>query len=368
MTLHRQLRPALKTFAAVVVAVAMLGSACAASTSIDETAGDPAPVQDTPSAASGESENEDPTSEQVPGEPDPGDSADPVDPVDPADLAPGEVQVRLLDAGDEPRTELRLMIAASCGEVMTMNQTIGIEQTIDGNRIPSLGEVEQVMEMRNTVAPTGDNFEINSEVLRAQSAPGTPPSIAQSMDVELAKIVGLTTSVTLTNRALQVEGTTELDGADALGPFADLIEGLTALQAPLPSEAVGVGARWETINVLEVQGLIVTNVAENEIVSIDGTVIEMQITGRQEIPEGSTMDLGGGLAADVVTWESNTAGTMVVDLATISPISSSATTTALQSFEAPASEGGGTLDQEIRTDVVITSAPDDGCTGRTTRP
>lgn len=280
-----------------------------------------------------------------------------------APLAVGEARVILLDPGAEPRTELRLDIAASCSELTTMTTIQEISQEIDGQQMPEAGPIGNVMEMETSATPIGDNYEIRAEIISAVSAPDTPPLLAANIDAELAAIVGLTSYSTLTDRALQVPGSSRVEGAEALGPMASTLESLNQAQSPLPEEPVGVGARWETISLLELEGLRITTIATSELVSIDGTIVELTMTGRQEVDPDTRMQ-AQGLTGEVTEWEIVSSGTTVLDLATINPISSSVSTEGVQGFDFGF---GGELVQELSTQIMVEAQPNDGCTGRTIR-
>lgn len=279
------------------------------------------------------------------------------------ELGAGEARVVVLDAGAEPRTELRLVIAASCTEVMTVTTVQEISQTIGGQQMPETGPIGNVMEMATSATPVGDNYEVRAEVISAVSTPDTPPQLAASIDAELNAIVGLTSYATLTDRAVQVPGSSRVEGAGALGPMASAIESLNQAQSPLPEEPVGVGARWETTSVLELEGLLITTIATSELVSMDGTILELRVTGTQEVDPDSRMRTQG-LTGEVTLWDVTSSGTTVLDLATINPISMSLSTQGIQAFDFGA---GGELEQELSTQVMTEAQPNDGCTGRTIR-
>lgn len=258
-----------------------------------------------------------------------------------------------------------MVIAASCGEILTAEQTQTISQTIGGTPLPTNPAVGTVVETAVSVRPLGDNYTIQSEIISATAAPGTDPLIANAMETELANIIGLTTSVTLTNRGIQIPDSVSVEGAEGLGALQQTVESLAQIQAPLPLEPVGVGAMWRTTSAIDFEGATLINTTDYRIASIEGTVITMTILGTQEIPAGSELVLEG-LEVEVTSWTGSSTGESVIDLATISPITSTVSGSAEQSLDFGAA--GGLLEQEILTDVVLRGEPNDGCTGRTIRP
>lgn len=367
-TFQRRVRPA-----ALVVIAALLAAACTASTTIQpavevaaaqptaasEAQPTPAFVDPTPSVLEPTAVAETPATE-----PSPDDEAPTPEPSS-VDALPGSVEVLLLDSGAEPRAELRMVIAASCGEILTAEQNQSISQTIGGTPLPSGTAVGTIVETAVTVQLVGENYDIRSEIISAIAAPGTDPAIASAMNPELAATVGLTTSATLTDRGVQIPDSLRVEGAESLGPLQQTVEALGQIQAPLPLEPVGVGAVWRTTSIVDFEGVDLINTTTYRITEIDGTVLTMAIEGTQEVPTGSELVLEG-LEVEVVEWTGSSTGESIIDLATISPIISTVTGTATQSLDFGAA--GGLLEQEILTDIPLSGQPNDGCIGRTIRP
>lgn len=331
-------------------------------------AGDPAPGDDPApdDQADDDQADDDQAGDDQAGDDQAGDSGpEPTAPA--ADSAAGDTTVVLLDAGAEPRTELRLMIAPSCGEITTFTQVQEVFQSLDGATTPSAGPIGNVIEMATSATPNGDDYDVRAEVISAAAAPDTPPAVAAGLDAQLASLVGLTTVTTMTDRGVQLPGTTRVEGGEALGPLRETVEAVAQTQSPLPVEAVGVGARWETVGVVDVQGLMVTTTTTTEVVAIEGTIVDLTVTGTQDVAIGSIMRVQG-TSAEVTEWTSTTTGSITLDLATISPISSTAVTEASQGFLFDDGLGGGNLEQQIQSEITIVGKPDAGCTGRSTQP
>ena len=360
--------------AALVVLVSLVAAACTASTTIESVdsattptlnaSEQPTPAesnvapptpQATPEAETTEPDDPEPVPTEVtPAEEEPATEA----------LPSGTTEVVLLDPGAEPRTELRLMIAASCGETMTVDQTQELTQSVDGLDLPSAGAVGTVVEMSNSATRVGDNYETRSEITASYASPGAEPSVAASLNAELERLVGITAFVTITDRGVQLPDTYRVEGAEVLGPLQAAVETISQVQAPLPIEAVGVGARWQTTSVVDFEGAALMTVTEYQITGREGTLVDLDVSGTQTVEVGSTMTMQG-FAVEITEWIGTTTGQTTLDLATISPIRSVATTQATQGLDLGAE---GLLLQEIESVITLTSEPDAGCTGRTTRP
>jgi len=352
----------------VVLGLALIAGACSASTTIESTEAatdlatpEATPVEVIDEAAGGDGVRDE-LGEQPTPDPEPTDveQVDTTETID--DLTASATEVILLDAGAEPRAELRLTIAASCGESTIIDQTQEITQTVDGLALPEAGALGTVVEMSTSAARVGDNYETQAEIIDAYASPSVAPGVAVGMNVELARLVGITTFVTITDRRVQVPGTVRVDGAEAFGPLQSALESVAQVQSPLPIEAVGVGARWQVTNVVEFEGADLMTVTEYLLTDRDGTLVTMQLDATQSVAAGSAMNMQG-FEVEVIEWAHTTTGEVTMDLATISPIRSVRTTRATQLLDFGVE---GVLLQEIQSDMSMTTEPNSGCTGRTT--
>ena len=276
----------------------------------------------------------------------------------------GETEVTLIDAGAEPRMELRLDIAATCRETATMTQVQELNQTVDGTELPSVGAIGTVVQMESSAVRTNDNFEVRSEVINAASAEDTPAEVVDAIDAQLAVLVGLLQFQTINDRGIPDPDLTRVEGLEGLGTGAELVETLSSQSlTPFPLEAVGPGARWQAVASLELQGLDLISISDVELVSIDGTVVELIISTTQQIGADNTMNVQG-VTAEVLEWESTAIGVTTLDLATVLPITSSV---AAEAFQILSVAGAGEIEQEISSELTITSEAS-SCTGSSVSP
>lgn len=267
-------------------------------------------------------------------------------------FADSRAEVIVSDFGVEPRVPLRLTIGPGCTELLTITATQELMQVMEGVPLPSVGVVGTTANMIVTSTRNGEHYDVRTEIISANATPETPREIAAQVNLSTSAIVGFSTFHTLTKRAELVPGSARLEGAEALGPAASLLEGLNQLQAPLPEEAVGVGAQWQTTSALDLAGVPVTVITNTELISIDGSVIELASTTEQRVPPGSVLSLDG-VRGDVHVWKAPGKATTKIDLARATPIQSSADVTVEQSFTI--NEGGGTLLEQVN-DMSFTSS------------
>lgn len=281
----------------------------------------------------------------------------------PTDMAAGDVIVRLLDAGSEPRQELRIDLAASCAELMIVDQTQELSQSLGELELPSAGPVQSIMTMRMTSTSLGpDGYEITAEIIEAVAGSDTDVATATAMNEQFEALKNVRTISQVTDRAVPIAGSARTEGTESLGLIGETMDQINGqLASPLPEEAVGVGASWEVINVLELQGLPITTRTVQTLDAIDGSVITLSTTATQSVPLGSIMS-APGIDLEVLAWENETSGSSIIDLQALVPVASSAEIDAVQSFATD--ETGGTLDQEIAMQMNITGELEDGCAAR----
>ncbi|MEL6984025.1 MAG: hypothetical protein AAFO29_16495, partial [Actinomycetota bacterium] len=230
---------------------------------------------------------------------------------------------------------------------MTQSQTI--EQRINGQAVPSAGGVTTAATTEITVesADAGQyvmtSITSGSEVIEAP----TPGAAAQA-EAAMAELIGIGNRLTLDDRGRVLDsepiGLEGLDNAMAeqlLGGAADQIA------SPLPDEAVGVGARWEVVQRIPLAGLDVEQVTVYELVSIEGSVIEMSVTGNQLVAAGSIMD-AQGIPAEVVSWDLDITGSLTQDLTSMVP-NSVIEVSGTQAFQADGVE----IEQDLSTSTTI---------------
>lgn len=297
-------------------------------------------------------------------------TAAPVDPTaEPADEAAGSgsSEVVLIDAGVEPRVPLRIDLAPTCTELLIMEQTQELVQSIGGTEMSNPGPLGTIMRTRISARAVGSgNYLVTSEIVDAEPAPSVPPELNAVIAEGLEAVLGLRTSVEVTNRGLQVPGTMAIEGQDALGPFADTVEGLSQVVNPFPEEAVGIGAQWQTTSVIELEGLAVTTRTTNTITNIDGSIVTIDVVSDQSVPDDSVMEVPGG-SAEVLQWDMSGVGTAVLDMQSIVPVMSEVETTGVQVFDlGPGQE----LEQELTIEIEAAGELESGCGERPgrTRP
>lgn len=264
-----------------------------------------------------------------------------------AESSGASVEVVLLDAGAEPRQELRYTITDGT-ETLTTLQVQSQSQSIDGTPTPEGPPVGIITDQEITVSSVDGGVLIESVVTDARVSDDTDPGIASLLTNSLEPLLGLTTTSTIDERGVASDGTvgeTGDPGIDQLlGEFGDLSN-------PLPEEAVGVGAVWQVEIPLEATGLSVTNRVTSTLREFteNGVILDTEI---EQISNdiGQQVDLGG-VQAIVDDWTSTGQGFIEIAFDQVSPVSSEAS---IESFQAFTMAGQGSIEQSISITTTIT--------------
>lgn len=315
----------------------------------EEAPEDDAPEEDVPveeateTATEEEVVDEEPSDEEVAEDETAEDEA--VEEVVPA--ASGEVV--LLDAGAEPRQELRYTLTEGT-EILSIAQSSSQSQSVDGELFAGGGPpIGTVVDSLVTRTLDGDLFVLESEITSAAAAEGTDPTTTALLEDAFAPSLGLTTISTVDDRGVVVEAESGKTGDPTVDELVASLEGATN---PFPTEAVGIGATWQVEIEQNALGLNVTNRATSVLREFtDGGVI-IDVTIEQISNDlGNEVDLGGGIFVTVESWDISGSGFVEVAFDQVSPIRAENIVEGVQVFSAP---GEGTLEQSISFETVIT--------------
>lgn len=255
-------------------------------------------------------------------------------------------QVTLLDAGEEPRQELRLVLTQG-QEIATSTTNQVVEQFVDGESLVPAQPVETISDLVLTRAVVGGGVEATTEITGARSGPATDPELVDFLEATLTDLVGLTTTVVVDDRGV----VSQANASEANNELAnDLLSESINQSNPFPEEAVGVGGSWLTTSTVQEQGLITTLETTSTVreFTANGFVIDMTLVQRLE-QVGEEVDLGGVFAV-VDRWDIAGTGTAEFDFSQITPVRSTVSLAGTQAFTF---EGQDNIEQRLMTETVV---------------
>jgi hypothetical protein len=249
-------------------------------------------------------------------------SEDDPDSIDePIMVPPDGAEVVLVEAGAEPRRELRAQIEPGTSEIMIVDQNHTIEFSAGVIAGPSGGSLPIELTAAIQVSDGGDGLRrVESEIIDIGAGEGLDPVLAEGAASGLTPLIGSMTWVLIDDRGQimdhGVEAPPDLDPTVA----ATLDQAMTGaeLAVPLPAEPVGIGAVWQVNEQIESSGLIIDQTREFRLVGIEGNVLAMDITVEQTVEAGETMETGE-VPITVISWLATGAGTMEYDLTRVVP-------------------------------------------------
>jgi hypothetical protein len=228
--------------------------------------------------------------------------------------------VKLVAAGNAPTKTLRLVAKPRFHQTVTMSMAMGMGIQSGGKDIVPMTRVPEVRMTLDlavaSVAANGDmrcTFKIRKPELAPD--PSANPAVVAAMKKTIVGMDGISGYAVITNRGFTKEADFKL-GPNIDPQLKELLDGmrqsLRQLAAPLPAEAVGKGARWETTTKLALNGMSLTQVATYDLVELSGdsaklTVTMKQTAGRQTIQRN-------GVSVDLISLASSGAGDMTLDL------------------------------------------------------
>jgi hypothetical protein len=230
-------------------------------------------------------------------------------------------EIKVIEAGSGPKQTLRFTAQKGLKKVMVMAMDMGM--TIDVGGSPRDQQVPTMkMTMDLTVTDVAANGDIRYEFkLRDPEVVDDPsnPSVG-AVKQALAGMSGLSGSAVVTNRgfAKQVEVNVPPGATPQVAQFVDsLKQSMGQISAPLPEEPVGVGAKWETTQKLEQNGLKLQQVATNELTHLDGNTITFDVAIKQTAaPQKIVKD---GVTVDLQSYSGSGTGRTTIDLTQLVP-------------------------------------------------
>ena len=235
--------------------------------------------------------------------------------------------VKLLDAGSEPRTVLRLHPAAGDKQAVTMTMKMGMDMSAAGKQMPATDLPAMIMSMDVAVKDIATDGDITYEMVfnNADIAAGiiTLPAVATAMKTGLASINGMTGTGKMSNCGIvkSVEMKMPATAAPQISQTLDQMkDSFSSSATPLPEEAVGPGAKWEYKTRLKSQGMNIDQTITCELVSVDGDVLNLHSTLTQNAANQKISNPAmPGLKMDLTKMTGNGTITTVLDLGKLMP-------------------------------------------------
>ena len=241
--------------------------------------------------------------------------------------------VKLLDAGSEPRTVLRLHPAVGDKQTLGMTMKMGMGISTAGKIMPAMDLPAFVMNLTESVkdvAANGDaTFDMVFDNATVATDTNASPTVAAAMKASLAGVNGMTGTGKMSDHGvnLGVQMQAPAGTPPQLSQAIDQMkETFSSSSTPLPDEAVGPGAKWEYTTHITTQGMTLNQSITFELVSVDGDRVTLRSTILQNADNQKIQNPAmPGLNVDLVKLVGSGNGNTVLDLGHILPLSATIT-------------------------------------------
>jgi hypothetical protein len=237
--------------------------------------------------------------------------------------------VKLVSPGAEPRTALRYAPQQGDKDRLDMVMKMGMEMKMGAAGGMPRVDIPPMTMMFDTevTSSTADAFELSANVtdVKLDAPPGSP--MADAMQPELAKIIGMKMTSRMTRRGILEKADVKMPAnvnPQMLQMMDSMKQSMSQATAPFPEEPVGVGATWQVISNLEANGMKVTQTATFELVSLDGNKGTAKIKLEQTAPPQEIKPPGtpASIKTRLNHLASSGSGEMSFDLSRVVPVKS----------------------------------------------
>lgn len=241
-------------------------------------------------------------------------------------------EIKLLDAGSEPRQVLRLQTKPQEVQRVKLSARMSMGLSVADKPAQTIKTPLAVMSATITPQETNAQGELVYEVaitdVTVKPEEGALPQLVQEMEKSLGKAKGMVLLGTMTDRYL----TKQIEAKNSTGTLPVTKEDLETLKETfsnselvLPEEAVGVGARWELKHKKKKRGMMVDETIQHEITALEGNVANIKSTIRQSATSQKISNpIMPALKVDMNKMTGSLTETATVDLTRIFPVHATA--------------------------------------------
>jgi hypothetical protein len=198
------------------------------------------------------------------------------------------LQIKLLEAGAEPRQALRLQAKAQEVQRLKISARMTMGLSMQGQPEQKIKTPTAVMSATVTTQEANAQGEIGYEVVindvMVQPEEGAMPQLVEEMQKSLGAAKGTVLHGTMTDRyqTKKIELKSSLPATPtAKEDIETLKEAFSNSEFVLPEEAIGVGAKWELKHKKKKRGMMVDETIVHEITALEGSIVTVKSTVTQ---------------------------------------------------------------------------------------
>jgi hypothetical protein len=269
-------------------------------------------------------------------------------------------KVVLLSAGAEPREALSYLLEPGVKQTTVMSMDMTMSMAPEGAAVPQKAElptIEMSLDLSSGAKDPGGDIAITGVVggIGIVAKPGPQEQLKGMLEPALAGIKGLSINykVSPKGRARDVKvGMPANAPANAQQMMEQMKQSFESMVAPLPDEAIGVGAEWQVVTRIST-GADILQWTNYKLVSRNGKNIELAAVVKQLAASGvlSGGQLPPGVTAEVLAFRSSGTGSSSVELSQLAP------SKGLGDVRSSITVSGGGQKMSIDTEVRIAFGP-----------
>lgn len=239
-------------------------------------------------------------------------------------------QIKLLERGKGKRQKLRYKATRGASERLQMDMDMSMQMSMGGQaltdiRIPTM-RIRMDLDVTDVTREGNLRYQFRYAGMELLDTPGVLPEMRTAMEQALAGMKSLQGHALVNDRGLTLEA--GFEGGALADPqlrqfLGSLEQSIQQLSAPLPVEAVGVGAKWEVRSRIEMNGMTMQQTARYELVELqrDRFKCKVTITQTAAAQKIQSPDMPPDAQVELVSMKGTGTGELDIDLGRLTPTS-----------------------------------------------
>jgi hypothetical protein len=277
-------------------------------------------------------------------------------------------KLELLDAGATPRQEIKFRPLANSQQTLTMTMGMSMDMVFGETPMPktNIPKIAMKVDLKvGKIEPSGDiNYSFNYSEINAIADRDTPPELTASIQKSMQTLVGFGGDLVIgsdgrvKSQKLKLPKTIEPSMKQSL---EQLTKSLEQMSTQLPSQPVGVGAKWQTTNSLTVSDIQLNQSMIYEVVALDASGMTVKCKISQSAPPQNIAVPGAAANSNtkikVDSLDSTGEGTYVMRFDSLLPVSGnmSSVTDSKMSVQSDAKQPFTTISGKVAIDLNLVS-------------
>ncbi len=273
-------------------------------------------------------------------------------------------KVVLLDAGSGKKVKLRFAPKKGAKQTATFRMQVTLGMKIAGQTLPANAAPATLVTMTTKVTDVAKNGDITYDFefteFKAMDAPGVDPKMTATVQSSVKELIGTKgtgrVSSTGNNLGLSLE-LPPTASAQARATMNGMQSTMEQMSSPVPSEAVGKGAKWRVDSLTDHMGVKINQSMTYAVKSIRGSVVDLDVDVVQTAAsnDATLPGLPPGMSASIGSMASTGAGTLVLDMKRVVPAKSDMNIDMLMKANMEARGQTQQMEMSMKLDVKLTS-------------